>query len=181
MTENKAKAALPRWSIRIHDVPPNGRHVRRDRLEPAEAAAFAAAIGVDAVESLLLDVEIKPYHGDGLAVSGTVEAGVVQTCVVTLEPVQNRIAEEVDATFRPTDKLKAHLVHDEEDGLAIDASVAADDPLIGGEIDLAAIAAEFLALAVDPYPRRSDAVFETPEGGAEVSPFATLAKLRRDS
>ncbi|MCZ0735429.1 YceD family protein [Phreatobacter sp. AB_2022a] len=180
MTEDEARAALPRWPIRIHDVPPNGRHVRRDRLDPADGAALAAAIGVEAIESFLLDVDVKPYHGDGLAVTGTVKAGVVQTCVVTLEPVTNLIEEEVDATFRPADKLKAHLVHDEEDGLAIDASVAADDPLIGGEIDLAGVAAEFLALAVDPYPRRPDAVFEAPDAGAEVSPFAGLVKLRRE-
>uniref|UniRef100_UPI0013D89A43 DUF177 domain-containing protein n=1 Tax=Enterobacter ludwigii TaxID=299767 RepID=UPI0013D89A43 len=82
-------------------------------------------------------VEIRPYHGDGLAVTGRVQARVVQTCVVSLEPVANVIEEEVEASYRPVDKLKPHLVHDEEDGLAIDASIAADDPLIGNEIDLA--------------------------------------------
>lgn len=180
MTARQSAAHLPRWPVRIQEVPAGGRHVRRDRLEPADGAALAAAIGVEAIEAFLLDVEIRPYHGDGLAVTGRVQATVSQTCVVSLEPVANVIEEEIDATFRPVDKLKPHLVHDEEDGLAIDASVAADDPLIGNEIDLAAIAIEFLALVVDPYPRRPDAAFEAPQAANEASPFAGLAKLKRE-
>ncbi|MBN8942396.1 MAG: DUF177 domain-containing protein [Rhizobiales bacterium] len=180
MTAQHAAGSLPRWPVRIQEVPAGGRHVRRDRLQPADSAALAAAIGVEAIEAFLLDVEIRPHHGDGLAVTGRVQARVVQTCVVSLEPVSNVIEEEVEASYRPVDKLKPHLVHDEEDGLAIDASVAADDPLIGNEIDLAAIAIEFLALAVDPYPRRPDATFETPQAGNAVSPFAGLAKLKRE-
>jgi hypothetical protein len=172
-------AALPRWPVRIADVPAGGVHVRRRDVPPDDLAAFAAWIGVDAMSALDLDIHVRPYRGDGLAVEGKVTATVTQTCVVTLEPVENVIAEEVEVTFRPEDKLKAHLVHDEEDGLSIDASVAADDPLLGNGIDAAAIAAEFLALGVDPYPRKPDAAFEPPEDGAEISPFAGLSKLKR--
>ncbi len=171
-------AALPRWPVRIADVPAGGVHVRRRDVPPDDLAAFAAWIGVDAMSALDLDIHVRPYRGDGLAVEGKVTATVTQTCVVTLEPVENVIAEEVEVTFRPEDKLKAHLVHDEEDGLSIDASVA-DDPLLGNGIDAAAIAAEFLALGVDPYPRKPDAAFEPPEDGAEISPFAGLSKLKR--
>ncbi|QCI68885.1 DUF177 domain-containing protein [Phreatobacter stygius] len=180
MTSDQSAGHMPRWPVRIHDVPAGGRHYKRDRLEPADSAALAAAIGVNAITAFLLDVDVTPYRGDGLAASGRVKATVVQTCVVSLEPVENVIEEEVDATFRPVDKLKPHLVHDEEDGLAIDASVAADDPLVGGEIDLAALAVEFLALVVDPYPRRPDAAFEAPAAGEGASPFAGLVKLKRE-
>lgn len=172
-------APLPRWPVRIADVPAGGIHVRRRDLGADDLAAFAAWIGVDGMSALDLDVHVRPYRGDGLAVEGKVSATVTQTCVVSLEPMENLIAEEVEATFRPEDKLKVHLVQDEEDGLSIDASVAADDPLIGNGIDAAAIAAEFLALGVDPYPRKPDAAFEPPPDGAEVSPFAGLSKLKR--
>ncbi len=172
---------LPRWPVRLADVPPSGLHVRRRDLSAGDLAAFARFIGVEAMTNLDVELHVKPYRGDGLAVSGRVRAEVVQTCVVTLEPVTNGIDEEVEATFRPEEKLKPQLVHDEEDGLSIDASVAADDPLVGGVIDTAAIAAEFLALGVDPYPRKPGSRFDAPSAGAEASPFAGLSKLKRDT
>jgi hypothetical protein len=172
---------LPRWPVRLVDVPPSGLNIRRRDLSAEDLAAFARFIGVEAMTTLDVELHVKPYRGDGLAVSGRVRAAVVQTCIVTLEPMTNGIDEEVEATFRPEEKLKAHLVHDEEDGLSIDASVAADDPLVGGVIDTAAIAAEFLALGVDPYPRKPDSRFDAPSAGAEASPFAGLSKLKRDT
>lgn len=184
MTDEKPRGRpdlppLPRWPVRLADVPSGGLHVRRRDLSEADARAFAAAIGVSGLRAFDLDIHVRPYRGDGLAVEGTVGAEVDQTCVVTLEPMVNRIEEEVEITFRPEDKITTKLVEDEEDGLSIDASHAADDPLVGGAIDAAAIAAEFLALGVDPYPRKPDAVFEKPEGTGESSPFAGLSKLKR--
>lgn len=173
--------ALPRWPVRLADVPPSGLHLRRSDLAAADLAAFAAFIGVREMAAFDLDIHVRPYRGDGLAVTGRVGADVTQTCVVTLESIVNRIDEEIEITFRPEDKLKPHLVQDEEDGLSIDASVAADDPLVGGAVDAAAIAAEFLALGVDPYPRKPDARFEPQSAGTEASPFAGLSKLKRDT
>jgi hypothetical protein len=170
---------LPRWPVRIADVPAGGVHVRKRDLPAAELAAFAASIGVESMSDLSVDLHVKPYRGDGLAVEGRVRAKVGQICVVTLDPVENEIDEEVEATFRPEATLKPHLVHDEDEGMAIDASVAADDPLVGGAIDAAAIAVEFLALGIDPYPRKPGVAFDAPADGGEGSAFADLAKLKR--
>ena len=65
----------------------------------------------------------------------------------------------------------------------MDVDIAADDPpdpLVNGAVDLAAVVAEFLALAVDPYPRKPGAVFSPPvePGGQGSSPFAELEKLK---
>lgn len=181
MTSDPSDDALPRWPVRLLDVPPGGLHVRKKALGAEALAAFAEAIGVEAVSAFDLDLHVRPYRGDGLAVEGRVTATVAQTCVVTLEPVENVLDEPVEATFRPEQALKPHLVHDEEDGMAIDASVAADDPLVGGAIDAADIAAEFLALAVDPYPRKAGVTFEPPAEAREGSPFAGLSKLKRET
>jgi hypothetical protein len=55
----------------------------------------------------------------------------------------------------------------------------APEPLVGGQIDLGAIATEFLILAIDPYPRKPDAVFQPPPGGDDSAhPFAALAALK---
>jgi hypothetical protein len=40
---------------------------------------------------------------------------------------------------------------------------------------------ELLALALDPFPRRPDAVFEAPATDAAPSPFSVLAALKSAS
>ena len=54
------------------------------------------------------------------------------------------------------------------------------EPLIGGVVDLGALAIEFLILGLDPYPRKPGAVFEPPQDHKpEAGPFAALAKLAK--
>ncbi|WP_439575580.1 YceD family protein [Phreatobacter sp.] len=172
---------LPSWPVRIGEVSSAGLDVRKAGLPEAALAAFAERIGVDAVTALDLEVVVRPHRGDGLAVVGRVRARVVQTCVVTLEPVDGQIDEEIEATFRPEKSIRPVVVRDaEEKRDVIDAGQDADDPLIGGTVDLAEVAAEFLALGVDPYPRRPDARFEG-EGEPERSPFAGLSKRLKDT
>ena len=56
------------------------------------------------------------------------------------------------------------------------------DPIVDGKIDLGALAAEFVALALDPYPRKPGARFEPVdvEPDRERIPFAGLARLKKD-
>ncbi|MCW5690545.1 MAG: DUF177 domain-containing protein, partial [Pseudolabrys sp.] len=58
---------------------------------------------------------------------------------------------------------------------------AAPEPLTGNSIDLGAIAAEFLVLAIDPYPRKEGAQFAPPavEKGGNY-PFAALTALKKE-
>ena len=54
------------------------------------------------------------------------------------------------------------------------------EPLIGGVVDLGALATEFLLLGLDPYPRKPGAVFEPPRDlKPDAGPFAALAKLTK--
>jgi hypothetical protein len=59
------------------------------------------------------------------------------------------------------------------------------DVLSGGTIDLGEIAAESLALALDPYPRKPGEVFHDEirargrRSGARTSPFAVLSRLKK--
>jgi hypothetical protein len=58
--------------------------------------------------------------------------------------------------------------------------VDAPQPLTGGVVDLGALATEFLILAIDPYPRKADAVFAGFSAGeGPASPFAALAALKK--
>ena len=58
---------------------------------------------------------------------------------------------------------------------------AAPDPpevLEGDSIDLAAYLYEYLALAIDPFPRKPGAVFEYKSPVQESSPFDVLSRLK---
>ena len=53
------------------------------------------------------------------------------------------------------------------------------EPLLGGVVDLGALATEFLILGLDPYPRKPGAVFEPPQDvKPDPGPFAALAGLK---
>src|SRR5262249_4580645 len=54
------------------------------------------------------------------------------------------------------------------------------EALVGGSIDLGAIATEFLVLGIDPYPRKPGTQFQAPAGEDDAPrPFAALAALRK--
>ena len=51
------------------------------------------------------------------------------------------------------------------------------DPVIDGKIDLGALAQEFFALGLDPYPRKPGVAFEQgAESAPADSPFSALAE-----
>lgn len=168
----------PAWSVplAVRDVPATGRHIELVADERARAAVAKLA-GLSAVPRLGATFEVAPHGGGGLHVAGRVSATVGQTCVVTLEPVENEVDEPIDLVFVPPDSplLVGH------DGAELDVSPE-DGPevLVGGKVDLGAIATEFLILGLDPYPRRPDAVFQTPaEGEDSAHAFAALASLQK--
>ena len=54
------------------------------------------------------------------------------------------------------------------------------DPIVDGKIDLGALAAEFFALGLDPYPRKPGVAFDAARRGrGRDSPFAALAKPKK--
>jgi hypothetical protein len=157
------------WSVpvAVHDIPETGR---RFDLVADEAArdAVAALIGLRALPQLRAALDVMRHGRDGLHVAGTVLARVGQTCVITLEPIENDIEAPVDLVFAPTREKTAAT------------STDAPEPLINGTVDLGAVATEFLVLAVDPYPRKQGAVFEPPPtADTGAHPFAALAALKK--
>ena len=117
-------------------------------------------------------------HGrDGLHVTGRVTATVGQSCVVTLEPIESEVIEDIDLVLAPA---AAPVIVEEDGGKVEIAAVDAPEPLSGGTVDLGAIATEFLILGINPYPRKPGVVFEPPAAGADTDgPFAALKALRK--
>lgn len=164
------------WSVpvRLDEVPEDGLHMDIE-ADAAERAAVAAAAGVNEVMQLTAAFDVARHGRDGLRVVGTVSARVRQTCVVTLDPVENDIEEQIDLVFVSPSALGPT-------GSEVNLGAEAADPpetLIEGVVDLGNVAAEFLMLGIDPYPRKPGAVFEPPQSAdAGSHPFAALAALR---
>ena len=82
--------------------------------------------------------------------------------------------------FRAAEAEIAASPPGEEEEIRFDAEDE-PDPLIDGRIDLGELAAEFVALGLDPYPRKPGVEFEAPERTEtkRTSPFASLAATAR--
>jgi hypothetical protein len=167
------------WSIpvRLHDVPEAGLKVGAV-ADAATRECVAKLAGVDAVLRLEACFDVARRGPSGLAVSGNVVARVRQTCVLTLEPVENDIDEPVAATFAAGGAAAIPEV-----GETIVATDEDDppEPLVDSRADLGRLATEFLVLAVDKYPRKPGAEYRpTVVGDAGGSPFDALAVLKKD-
>jgi uncharacterized metal-binding protein YceD (DUF177 family) len=167
------------WSVpvAVAHVPETGRRFEVVADERARAAVANVA-GLAALSRLAAAFDVTRYKRDGLRVVGQVSATVGQICVVTLDPVENEIEEAIDLVFLP-DAVPSQI--EDHDGAGIEVPVDdTPEPLVGGTVDLGAVAVEFLMLAIDPYPRKPDAVFEPPASdAAPESPFAALAALQK--
>lgn len=148
--------------------------------DAAECAALAVRFATPAVRSLAFDAEARPWGPGGWRVTGRVRAGLTQTCVVTLEPVDTDLDEPFERFFAPARRL--------EEARALLPEDAEEEPeALGPAIDFGEIAAEAAALGIDPYPRRADAAFDGrlhgPPGSAPMTdedarPFARLSMLK---
>ncbi len=162
-----------------------------------ECAALADLNKLEKVHHL--EARFKAGTGSReIHLTGTVKARVTQICVASLEPFDADIIEPIDMRFaaapppamgrKEAGKAMARVADLAEEGLESDPP----EPLVDGHIDLGAVASEFFALGLDPYPRKPGVEFvpealmsqgesksplvqdeEKPE-----SPFAALARLR---
>jgi hypothetical protein len=160
--------------LAVKDLPTRGRDVVVEATEK-EREAIARELALPGVDSLVANYHISPTTR-GARVTGEVVAHVRQICVVSLETFPTKVREAVDMVFAtPTERVAGPLPRGE---LVI--SPDEEDPpeaLIDGKIDLGAVAFEFLALGLDPYPRKKGAEFSFKDAARDVpSPFSVLAE-----
>lgn len=130
--------------------------------------ALAAAHGLVAVGAFRVDATVRPWRSDGVAVSGRVEADIVQTCVVSLEELPAHIDAEISALFVP----EGSRLSKPAPGAASEVVLDPDGPdapetFAGDTIDAGALAEEFFALAIDPYPRKPGLAALDAGGGSD--------------
>ena len=161
--------------MRVEAVPKEGQTVTIE-ANPAEREALAAFFKLPSIEALTATLTLERSGSGGVRATGSVHGELTQVCVVSLEPFPATVDEEIDVRFAPRkDDGAARRPHAEPETYSM-TDGGEPDPIVDGKIDLGALAAEFFALGLDPYPRKPGASFEPPEEAeATVSPFSALA------
>jgi uncharacterized metal-binding protein YceD (DUF177 family) len=167
--------------VPVTQIPERGLH-RDIEADLATREAMAEAAGVRDLLSVRASFDLTPQSGGRVHATGRVQARVGQTCVLTLDPIENDIDEEVDLIFAPSEQIpELAEAADDEDGVTIEVEDR-PEPIENGMIDLGRLATDMLYLAIDPYPRKPGAVFEPQVTAAdpEDHPFAALKGLQLD-
>jgi len=169
------------WSlpVAVAQIPDTGLH--RDLHAGAdERAALAELAGLREVVSAAASLDLTLMRGGRVQVLGHVKARIGQTCVVTLEAIENEIDEPIDLIFAPPEQIPA-MAHLVEEAAHSDTEIPdPPEPIVDGMIDLGRLATDALFLAIDPHPRKPGAVFEPPAlpDDPEEHPFAALKVLK---
>jgi uncharacterized metal-binding protein YceD (DUF177 family) len=162
---------IPEFSapVRAHDV---GGVLRRHSIaaDAASRAALAGRFGLIGLDELTANLDLR-REASGIRITGQIHAHGQQACVATAEPVP----------FLLTEAVNLLLVEATPEGDEIELADADldTDYLDGDTIDLGEIAAQALALALDPYPRSTapaPGVISEEAARAAANPFSVLRK-----
>ncbi|MBC2803232.1 DUF177 domain-containing protein [Rhizobium ruizarguesonis] len=158
-------------------------HVEADA---SELKALAETWNVVSVDDLRADLQIARWKRDGVRIKGRVQAKIVQSCVVTLEPVESAIDENFEQIFVPEgSKLARQPGNDAGEMLLDPDGPDLPETFVGDTIDAGEVVAEFAALAIDPYPRKQGIEFaghveDSGEDDKKPSAFAVLKDWKKD-
>jgi uncharacterized metal-binding protein YceD (DUF177 family) len=158
--------------ISVTRIPPKGIEEQLE-AKPAERAALAKRFGLVDLSKLKAQLTLMPGSKKTVTATGTIEADVVQQCVVTLDPIESHLAIEVDIVLIPSESGKDETQTTKEAELEDEF-----DFFSGGKIDLGELVSQQLGVNIDPYPRKPKATLKVMEFGKKIEkqkPFATLA------
>jgi hypothetical protein len=167
------------WSHRTTEIPEAGLHVRR-AATVAECAAVAEDLDIVSCEALEADYGISALGEGRYRLKGRLTARVTRECVVTLQPVSEKVTEDVDVAFWPFNNLPGGG----EEEMEV-SSIPEVEAIEHGQIDAGRVLFEVLSASLDPYPRKPGARFEwegkaDEEQPSEGGPFASLKKLKNE-
>ena len=151
--------------IRVSNLPEAGQLLRLE-ASAAECAALASRLGLLALHTLSAELRLRPETAGGIRVEGHIAASLEQACVVSLDPVPQRVREAFTLRILPEGQIPSEDP-DSEDEVECENGIA----------ELGEVVAQLLALALDPYPRLEGA--QLPDHGADDGPRGPFAALAR--
>jgi uncharacterized metal-binding protein YceD (DUF177 family) len=129
-----------------------------------------------------------------ISVTGTLVADVTQACVTTLEPVSDHIEEDFEGWYldesqatsftrakkrlNPVDDESIDLPPLDDEETAVTHEQDDPEPVVNGMVDIGELVAQYLSLALNPYPHSEEALKSGPLGEegdlAKPNPFGVL-------
>ncbi|ABA04666.1 conserved hypothetical protein [Nitrobacter winogradskyi Nb-255] len=182
MTAKDRPDTIPNpWISRavVAQIPETGLH-RDIEADEGVLMALAEIAGVRGIAYARASFDLMPGRDDRVHVRGRVSARVAQTCVVSLDPIENDVLEDIDLVFVPEGRIREFVVPINDEGGVGGEVPEAPEPIVNGVIDLGRLATDVLFLGIDPYPRKPNAVFAPPASATdpEDHPFAALKDLK---
>ncbi len=185
-------SAVPEFSrvVDTETITDDGQELTID-ADADERARLAERFGLTGLESFSAELSLTPEKGGRLIrLTGSFQAAVAQTCVVTLEPLECKIKGLLDRLYDTS--------LEEAGGIEEIFDVEAEDPpepVQDGVINVGEAVAEQLALEIDPFPRKPGVSFADVSSGpgkgdmpplegkkkpeSPRNPFAVLEKLKK--
>jgi|SRR5215469_11709847 len=146
-----------------------------------ELRALAKWAGVNEIAQLKAHVFVRAQSKTRFLEEVQFDADIVQSCVVTLQPVRTHIGRSFTRVLHLMPGVERFA---DRGGAVTAAAIGEDTPdeIDSPVYDLGTPLREELALAIDPYPRAPGVAFEAPADDDQAeSPFAALGKLKRGS
>lgn len=154
---------------------------RELKASPEELTALQKRYGLDALDEVRGELKISALEAGAMKVTGKIFARLSQTCVVTLEPVDEVIGEFISIAYLPEG---AEDPEEEEVDPLSDEEYEFFD---GKSVDLGELVAQQIAAAINPYPRKDGAELGKVASMGDSEPvvrensFAVLGKLKGDA
>ncbi len=170
--------------INIAELPSSGLDIQRTLEEPLRQR-LADRLAVKSLNKFAIDISIRMENTriPRVAVEGSLEATVVQSCSVTLEPIVSQFSIPISLIFKEKAAEPSHLLEE------IDAEEH-DPPeqMIDGQFDVGDILTQLLAVEINPFPRKpgvslenmlnTKARLDRAQDSETDKPFAELAALK---
>lgn len=120
---------------------------------PEEKQALAKRFNI--LEILKCEAELDVDHSKAkmFLVTGSMVAEIIQPCVLTLEPLKQKVKANIRVLFAPPQLLDKGAGSPHYEGGDEDMP----EPIVKGVIDLGELVAQHLAINIDPYPRKPGA------------------------
>ena len=157
--------------IAADHIPPSGMDQNLE-AKPAERAALAKRFDLVELKRLKAQLTLTPGRDYMVTVKGTLFADIVQSCVVTLEPVATHFELPVDTVFIPAALNKKGAGSPDPEDVDEEFEIYS-----GGKIDLGEMVAQHLGINIDPYPRKAGVMLGAVEFGAKAEKPKAMAVL----
>lgn len=190
MTRKKKETPAPEWSHLI-EAEKIGTTPLKMKISPGveQKKRLAKRMGLVELKSLEADLVMSRDAGSKnvIFISGHIAASVTQNSVISGKPVKSEIEDSFEAWYADADQAIS-FAKAKQERLASEGHIDMPfldesedpEPVVEGNIDLGELVAQYLSLAINPYPRAEGEAYEfsaedkKATEGVYENPFAAL-------